>query len=91
VSELKTKDKTVHFIKEGFNTVNGNGMFKFLLTTLGAVAEMERELTVVRIREGIAKAKCCGARPGHRGMKEILWLQPMPDYQINRGKQADAV
>jgi len=48
---------TVYFIKEGFNTGNNNNMFKFMLTILGAVAEMERELTVERIREGLAKAK----------------------------------
>lgn len=39
-------------------------MFKFMLTILGAVAEMERELTVVRIREGLAKAKRCGTKTG---------------------------
>ena len=32
-------------------------MFKFMLTILGAMGEMERELTVERIREGMAKAK----------------------------------
>ena len=32
-------------------------MFKYLLNILDAVAEMERELTVERIREGLAKAK----------------------------------
>ncbi len=31
-------------------------MFKFMLATLGAVAEMVRELTVERIREDMAKA-----------------------------------
>ncbi|MDW7730346.1 MAG: recombinase family protein [Bacillota bacterium] len=39
-------------------------MFKFMLTILGAVAEMERELTVERIREGMAKAKRYGTRSG---------------------------
>jgi len=43
---------TVHFIKEDFNTGNNNNMFKFMLTILGAVAEMERNMTVERIREG---------------------------------------
>jgi len=52
VQELRDKDVTVHFIKESFNTGNNNNMFKFMLTILGAVAEMERELTVERIREG---------------------------------------
>jgi len=64
VQEFKAKDITVHFIKEGFNTGSGNNMFKFMLTILGAVAEMERELTVERIREGMAKAKRYGTRSG---------------------------
>ena len=64
VQEFKDNGITVYFIKEGFNTGNGNNMFKFMLTILGAVAEMERELTVERIREGIAKAKKYGTRSG---------------------------
>lgn len=39
-------------------------MFKFMLTILGAVAEMEHKLTVKRIREGIAEAKQYGTRSG---------------------------
>jgi DNA invertase Pin-like site-specific DNA recombinase len=39
-------------------------MFKFMLTILGAVAEMERELTMERIREGMAKAKRYGTKTG---------------------------
>ncbi len=64
VQEFKDKEITVHFIKEGFNTGDGNNMFRFMLTILGAVAEMEREITVERIREGIAKAKKYGTRSG---------------------------
>jgi len=64
VQELKDKNVTIYFIKEGFNTGNENNMFKFMLTILGAVAEMERELTVERIREGVAKAKRYGTRSG---------------------------
>ena len=64
VQEFKEKGVTVHFIKEGFNTGDGNNMFKFMLTILGAVAEMERELTVERVREGIRKAKKYGTRSG---------------------------
>ena len=56
------KDVTIHFLKEGFNT-NGN-TYKFLLTILGAVAEMERELIVERVKEGIEKAKKFGTRSG---------------------------
>lgn len=62
-SYFKDKEATVHFIKEGFNT-NGD-MYKFLLTILGAVAEMEREITVERVREGIEKAKLYGTKSGN--------------------------
>ncbi|WP_010250235.1 recombinase family protein [Acetivibrio cellulolyticus] len=59
---FKEKGVTIHFLKEGFNT-NGN-MYKFLLTILGAVAEMEREIIVERVREGIEKAKKFGTKSG---------------------------
>lgn len=66
IREFKDKDVTVYFIKEGFNTKNNNNMFKFMLIILGIVAEMERELTVERIREGMAKAKRYGPGPADR-------------------------
>lgn len=59
---FREKEVVVHFLKEGFST-NGN-MYKFLLTILGAVAEMEREITVLRIKEGIEKAKKYGTKSG---------------------------
>lgn len=64
VDEFRQKGIVIHFIKEGFNTGPGNNMFKFMLTILGAVAEMERELTVERVREGVSKAKKHGTRSG---------------------------
>lgn len=59
---FKEKGVIVYFLKEGFNT-DGN-MYKFLTTILGAVAEMERELIVERVREGIEKAKKFGTKSG---------------------------
>lgn len=59
---FKEKGVIVHFVKEGFNT-DGN-MYKFMLTILGAVAEMERELIVDRVKEGIEKAKEHGTKSG---------------------------
>lgn len=59
---FKEKGATVHFVKEGFNT-NGN-IYKFLLTILGAVSEMERELIVERVKEGMTKAKKFGTKTG---------------------------
>ncbi len=59
---FKEKGVVIHFVKEGFNT-NGE-TYKFLLTILGAVAEMERELIVERVREGMDKAKKYGTKSG---------------------------
>jgi DNA invertase Pin-like site-specific DNA recombinase len=59
---FKDRSVTVHFIKEGFDT-SGN-MYQFLLTVLGAVAEMERELINDRVREGVEKAKLYGTKSG---------------------------
>lgn len=60
---FKEKGVTVHFIKEGFST-KGDA-YKFLLTILGAVAEMERELIVERVKEGIEKAKMFDTKSGN--------------------------
>ena len=50
---FKNKGVTVYFIKEGINT-DGDG-YKFILTILGAVAEMERENTVERVQQGVER------------------------------------
>jgi len=65
IEEFSDKGVIVYFIKEGFNTSKENNMFKFMLTILGAVAEMERELTVERVKEGLNKAKAYGTRSGN--------------------------
>lgn len=59
---FKEKGVTIHFVKEGFNTEGST--YKFMLTILGAVAEMERELIVDRVKEGIEKAKEHGTKSG---------------------------
>jgi DNA invertase Pin-like site-specific DNA recombinase len=56
------KGVVLHFVKEGVVT-NGAG-YKFLITILGAVAEMEREMICERVTEGIQKAKIYGTRSG---------------------------
>ena len=63
VEYFKDKEVTVHFIKEGFDT--SGSMYKFMLTILGAVAEMERELIVERVKEGIEKARIYGTKTGN--------------------------
>lgn len=56
------KGVTIHFIKEGIVT-NGTG-YKFLVTILGAVAEMERETIQLNVIQGMAKAKIYGTKSG---------------------------
>lgn len=60
--EFKSKGVIVSFVKEGLSTVGET--YKFMLTILGAVAEMEREVTVQRVREGVAKAQKYGTKSG---------------------------
>jgi DNA invertase Pin-like site-specific DNA recombinase len=59
---FKGKGIIVHFIKEGLTTEGTT--YKFMLTILGAVAEMEREQIVERVREGVQKAKKYGTKSG---------------------------
>ena len=61
---IKNAGATIFFVKEGVST-EGNG-YKFLVTILGAVAEMERENINDRIREGMLKAKVYGTKSGTR-------------------------
>lgn len=62
VEFFKEKEVTVHFVKEGFNT--SGSTYKFMLTILGAVAEMERETIQLNVKQGIAKAKLYGTKSG---------------------------
>lgn len=50
---FNNKGVTVYFVKEGINT-SGDG-YKFILTVLGAVAEMERENTIERVKQGVQR------------------------------------
>ncbi|WP_253205870.1 recombinase family protein [Clostridium estertheticum] len=60
--DFTDKGVTVHFVKEGVTTV-GNS-YKFMLTILGAVGEMEREIIVDRVNEGIQKVRIFGTKSG---------------------------
>jgi DNA invertase Pin-like site-specific DNA recombinase len=62
--QLRANGVVVHFVKEGFDT--SGHMYKFMLTILGAVAEMERELIVDRVKEGMEKAKRFGTKSGKK-------------------------
>jgi len=85
------KGVTINFIKEGFNTV-GNS-YKFMLTILGAVGEMEREIIVDRVKEGIQKARIYGTKSGKSiGRPERVLPQDFKKYYIKwKAKEITAV
>lgn len=60
--QIKNKGAVVHFVKEGFDT--SGHMYRFMLTILGAIEEMERETSAVKIRLGLEKAKRYGTKSG---------------------------
>ena len=76
---IKDKGATIHFVKEGIST-DGSG-YKFLVTILGAVAEMERETINDRIREGMQKAKKYGTKSGKDiGRPEVVLPKNFSKY-----------
>jgi len=85
------KGVIIHFIKEGFNTV-GNS-YKFMLTILGAVGEMEREIIVDRVKEGIQKARIYGTKSGKPiGRPERVLPKDFEKYYIKwKSKEITAV
>jgi len=62
-----SKNVKVHFVKQNL-TFSGNdsAVFKFQLSILGAVSELEREIILERQREGIAEAKKRGKYKGKK-------------------------
>jgi DNA invertase Pin-like site-specific DNA recombinase len=85
--EFRAKGVVVHFLKEGLNT-NGD-TYKFLLTILGAVAEMERETTVQRVREGVAKAQKYGTKSGRPFGRPQAELHPSFSKYYERWKRGE--
>ena len=76
----KLTEKGVEFVskKEAIDTTTPSG--KFMLTIFGAVAELEREYTLQRQREGIDIAKANGTYKGRKpichpdfGKVVVLW------------------
>ena len=71
VDTITKKGATIHFKKENltFNNNTNDPVQKLMLTMIGAVAEMERELIASRVREGVAIAKSKGKYKG--GKKKL--------------------
>jgi DNA invertase Pin-like site-specific DNA recombinase len=65
VQALNEKGITINFIKEKLSFTGDNDPFQTLmLTMLGAVAQLERDISLERQREGIAIAKAAGKYKG---------------------------
>jgi DNA invertase Pin-like site-specific DNA recombinase len=60
-----------------------------MLTILGAVAEMERELIVERVKEGIEKAKTYGTKSGNPIGRPKRTLPKNFEKYYNRWKLGD--
>lgn len=71
-----SKGAVVHFIKEAFST--NSSMYKFFLTILGAVAEIEREKANERVKEGMQKAKIYGTKSGRPVGRPTLDYSNLP-------------
>ena len=75
ISFFNQKNICIHFIQQGIKTLNDDGtentISKMIISILGVVAEMERNLIKERQSEGVAIAKAKGVYKGRaKGTKE---------------------
>ena len=88
VRELQSAGVRFIAVSQGLDTDESNPISRFLLTVLGAVAELEREFIAERVRAGIDRAKKKGVQFGrplkifHRGKVQELRDQGMTVRQI---------
>ncbi len=70
ISYFNNKGICIHFIQQGLKTLNEDGtenpISKMIISILGVVAEMERNLIKERQKEGIAIAKASGIYKGRK-------------------------
>ena len=70
ISYFNKKGICIHFIQQGLRTLNEDGtenqISKMIISILGVVAEMERNLIKERQKEGIAIAKANGIYKGRK-------------------------
>ena len=74
VRKLEGKGATLRILNLSLDTATATG--KLMLSTLGAVAEFERDIMLERQKDGIAKAKAAGTvfgrKPTARAMKSKI-------------------
>lgn len=85
--EFKEKGVTIYFESEGLSTKGDT--YKFILTILGAVAEMEREQIQQRVVDGMKKAKLYGTRSGKPIGRPLPELHKDFERYYNQWKDED--
>lgn len=90
ISYFNKKGICIHFIQQGLRTLNDDGtenqISKMIISILGVVAEMERNLIKERQKEGIAIAKANGIYKGRKSGTSISTL----DF-LNKPKNKKAI
>jgi DNA invertase Pin-like site-specific DNA recombinase len=80
VSDLTARGVGVQFVKEGMTfTGEDSPMSKFMLSVMGAFAEMERSVIRERQKEGIAIAKANGVYKGRKAKLTDAGVQAIKD------------
>lgn len=91
IDQIKAKGANLRSIKDTWlDTRSENPYSSFLLTVMAGVNQLERELTIMRQKEGIEIAKKKGRYKGrvkkydedHSGMKHALMLYDSKEYTI---------
>jgi len=88
VQEIEKKGIQLKILNLGADTSTPTG--KLLLTTLGAIAQFEREIMLERQREGIAKAKAEGKYKGRQPISDEIRneIVRLSEYRWTRKKLA---
>lgn len=86
VDTITKKGATIHFKKENltFSSDTNDPIQKLMLTMLGAVAEMERELIASRVREGVALARSEGKYKGRKKKLSDEQIEIVKDMYAKR-------
>ncbi len=67
LEDLTRRGAGLRSLRDPVDTTSAGG--RFVLTILGAVAELERSLIIERTRAGVAAARRAGRLPGHPGLR----------------------
>ena len=71
VDTIKGKGAYIKSLKDSWlDTTSDNPYNSFLLTVMSGLSQLERDLTSVRVKEGLAAAKKRGRRPGRPNLVE---------------------